>query len=291
MSAEAIAAVIADIRDGNVVNTLPHDKDLYDACLANAQLGTVVDATAIYADLVARDDPVWIYEDHSCIAPPWINARFAYRNEHGNVIVMAASADERPLWIERKPAWKEDQHPVDWTSVRWTITTTVWIGGRSREVGGAFPTAGPVHLWRFAVADDGQPLDLNWVHLLDEYPMQQWDMAHLTLLGALNFCACSNVEIVEPDRPRAERRRIERTGIRVHTLNVFPAGKRTRGSKGEPVGGTPLHSVRGHFATYGSGGRGLLFGRHAGRFWVPAHARGNPEHGRVDKDYRLKGAT
>lgn len=292
MTAHPIALVVADIDAGRVRSLLGTDRRTFQVCLADAQAGVVIDVTPIYDSLVAKDDPVYIYEDHPCIAPPWAAARMAYVNEHGNVIVLAACVTEvqatarenfGAVWVSSTPP----PHPVDWPRVRWVIDTTIWIGGRSPGMGGPVGTSGPAHLWRFAVYDDGQPADLRWIHLVPEYDMEHWDMAQLVLLGALNFCACSNIEVVEPQRPRPERRRLERTGVRVHTLTVHPRGKRTRTAKGEPVGGTPLHSVRGHFATYGQGDRGLLFGKYAGRFWVPAHARGNPEHGRIDKDYVL----
>jgi hypothetical protein len=50
----------------------------------------------------------------------------------------------------------------------------------------------------------------------------------------------------------------------------------------------PLTSVRGHFATYGQDGRGLLFGKYAGRYWIPQHARGSAEHGVVAQEFRLE---
>jgi hypothetical protein len=34
--------------------------------------------------------------------------------------------------------------------------------------------------------------------------MKYWGMAHVTLLGALNFTNCRNVELVDPQRPRAQ---------------------------------------------------------------------------------------
>ncbi len=288
MSAEPIARVIADLRAGRARNLLPDDPTMHAMALEHAKGATVVDATPIYESLVAKDDPVYLYEDHPCIAPPWPSAAVCYVNGHGNVIVMQASADE-VAERKRRELW-EPANPVDWSRVRWIVDTFVWIGGRSPVAGGLVPTAGPVHLWRFAVYADGQPADLRWVHLIPDYPMERWDMAHLTLLGALNFMNCRNVELVEPTRRRAERRRLARTGVKVHTINVFPVGRSTRGG-GWPASdgaGTPLTSVRGHFALYGSEhGRGLLFGKLSGRFWIPQHARGGQEHGQSETDYRL----
>lgn len=287
VTADAIANVVADLHTGRVRLLDPHSTGIADHAHARIHQPTVVDCTAIYQSLIAKDDPVYIYEDHPSIAPPWPEAAYAYRNEHGNVIVMHATtvdADSR--------RW-DTAHPVDWDAVRWVVETFVWVGGRSRELGG-FITTGPVHMWQYAIGAAGQPLDLHWVQLVGDYPMQHWDMAHLVLLGGLNFLNCSNVDAVEPRRPRAERRRIARTGVRVHEIVVRTAGRTSHTVATGDGGGVPLTSVRGHFAHHGNccpdvhEPRGLLFGRLTGRYWKPAHARGAVEHGESAGSYRLK---
>lgn len=240
---------------------------------------TVVDATAIYHSLVAKDEPVYLYEDHPCVSPPFSEAAISYVNEHGNVVVMHATAD-----TTIKP-WDTESKVVDWSRVKWALTVFVWIGGQGGS--GPVPTTGPVHMWWIAVYDDGEPADIHWIHIAEDVPLEQWDMAQLVLLGSLNFLNCRNVALVDPVRPRAEARRVARTGVKVHTINVLPTGSSTRGSRGDPVG-VPLASVRGHFACYGPEyDRELLFGKYAGRYWRPQHARGSKEHGESQADYRL----
>ena len=309
MSADEIARVIADLRGGRQRRLLlaePSNPALQSQADEIAALsGPTVDATAIYDSLVARDDPVAVYEDHPCIAPPWDSATICYVNEHENVIAMtlcAGTLEDGYRDMSRtdviadlntgrqrgsQPEPWEPAEPVDWDRVRWLITALVWVGGRSH--GRHCPTGGPAHLWKFAVYDDGTPADLHWVHIVPDYPMERWDMAHLVLLGALNFCNCRNVELIEPRRSRAEARRIARTGVQVHTINVFPSGKSARAAKAEGAMGTPLTSVRGHFSCYGPDyGRGLLFGKYAGRFWIPQHARGDAAVGESKADYVLR---
>jgi hypothetical protein len=47
-----------------------------------------------------------------------------------------------------------------------------------------------------------------------------------------------------------------------------------------------FHGVRGSYHRYGPEyGRGLLFGKYAGRFWVPPHVRGSREAGEVVQTY------
>lgn len=285
MTAEPVARVIADLRAGRVRHVV-EDPRLNEIALAGAKTATVVDATAIYNSLVAKDDPVWVYEDHPCIAPPWESAAVCYVNEHGNVVVMQVTATDVPK-SERRKRW-EPADPVDWDDVRWLLDTFVWIGGRSPDFG-PLPTTGPVHMWRFAVTENGTPADLGWIHLEPRYPLEHWDMAHLVLLGSLNFMACRNVQLVEPERPRPTRRRLARLGVPpIRTVNVYPAGKSSNGNGAGSGEGVPLTSVRGHFSHYGAQyGKGLLFGRLSGRFWVPQFARGSKELGETEKDYRL----
>ena len=295
-TADGIAKVISDLRRGHtqpVILPGMDDERAESAVRAYALARelvmdpVVVDATAIYHSLVAKDEPISMYEDHPCIAPPWEEAAICYQNEHGNVIVMHSSVmPVNPL----KPPWEDmaDTHQIDWMRVKWRLDIFVWVGGHSKTAG-LQPTHGPRHLWQFAIYPDGQPADLHWVQLVPEYPMDSWDMAHLVLLGALNFMNCRNVALVEPKRARHVQRRLDRMGVKIHTINVFPVGRTSRSPDSrEDSLGTPLTSVRGHFACYGPEyNRGLLFGKYAGRYWRPQHARGSPEEGVSIADYRL----
>lgn len=282
MSAEAVGRVVADLKAGRCRNPVEGGR----VGLRSGQEGTVVDATALYHSIVERDEPVALYEDHPCIAPPWPSFMVCYENEHGNVVIMHGLVSDRATGNDWTWDWRPECE-VDEDRLRWRIDVIVYVGGRGKS--GPAPTTGPLHSWKFLVYDDGEPADLHWEQIVPEYPMENWDMAHLVVLGALNFMNCRNVDIVDPERPRPERRRVERTGVTVHTINVFPTGKATRSPKGEPLGGsTPLSSVRGHFAEYGVNGKGLLFGKYAGRFWIAQHARGDTAAGdATGNDYRL----
>lgn len=285
-AAEDIARVVESIRKGQV--RLHRDKRLSELALESfKQASGIVDATSIYDDLISEQKlgkPVHFYEDHPSIAPPWEQAIIGYQNGHGNIILMdcvAKETDGTKQWDVVKRI--EGDAEVEWERVRWRIDVLLWLGGQD-HTGKRTPTTGPMHYWRLAVYENGEPADLSWVHIYPEYPMEYWDMAHATLLGSLNFMNCRNVEIIEPQRPRPQARRIARTGVRVSMLNVFPIGKSSRnGNKGGESQGVPLTSVRGHFATYGPEyGKGLLFGKIAGRFWIPQHARGDKAVGETE---------
>ena len=156
MTAEPIASVIADLRTGRVRNAVD-DRELFAQALGRVDSTTVVDATAIYASLVANERPVYFYEDHPCIAPPWLSAVICYVNEHGNVVAMQATARRRSE-DDDKAEWEGTAEMLDWSAVRWIVDTFVWLGGRSGR-GDSIGTLGPVHMWRFAVFAGGQPAD------------------------------------------------------------------------------------------------------------------------------------
>lgn len=276
MTASAIAEVVRDIEDGRV-RQLPGQGPLLPGFAAGMP---VIDATAIYHSLLAKE-AVMLYEDHPSITPPWPAFHLAYVNEFGNVIVIVCAA------IDDETPW-ETAEPVDWATVRWALTSLVFCGGYSKSVPGPIPTTGPVFCWQYAIGAQGEPLDLHWRQTHESQTGEMWTNSQLVTLQALNFLNCRNVQIVEPHRPRAERRRIARTGVTVSEINVFPIGRSARSAKLEPVG-VPLTSVRGHFAHYGPQyDRALLFGKYAGRYWIPQHARGTAELGEVEHSYTLR---
>jgi len=283
MTADSIANVIADLRNGQVRHVVG-DERLNSVALSRASTSTIVDSTTIYQSLVENSKPIWIYEDHPNIAPSWESCAVCYVNEHGNVVVMQSSTMEH----DHSKAW-ETENDIRWADVRWIIESFLWLGGKSGD-GDSFPTAGPVHLWRYAVYGTGEPADMHWYHIYPQYPMQNWDMAHLVLLGSMNFLACRNIQLIEPHRPRAQQRRLYRQGISIKTISVKPVGKTYKngnGRRGEPTN-MPLTSVRGHFASYGPEyGRGLLFGKLSGRFYIPQHAIGSIVNGQRTNDYEL----
>jgi hypothetical protein len=286
-SAEAIAKVVADLRAGRIFDV--YDAGLYATEIQDFESAVVVDATAVYYDLLKRKG-VNLY-DHR-LAPVWPNSLICYRNEHGNGIVTHAEAVPLAEWDSTGDRWETNlEHTIDWDRVRWVYLFTIFSGHRAQGNTVAVPTAGPLHMWRAAVYGDGEIADLRWVAVSRDPDLnERWDMAQLITLGAINLGNCVNVELMEPKRSRHAQRRLDRSGVRVSELHVRPISKSYRGRRDgrEPLGTVPIHSVRGHFAEYGVNGRGLLFGKYAGRYWIPAHARGNPEHGQVEQSYQVE---
>lgn len=120
-------------------------------------------------------------------------------------------------------------------------------------------------------------------------------------LFTFSLLHCTNVKVVEVDprsmmsrqqRRAAERRRED--PILYKVLEVKPFGS-YRKSANEPQGEgrtKRLHHVRGHFMEFGPEyGKGLAFGRIAGRFYCPPHIRGDLAEGAVAKTYKLAKPT
>lgn len=299
MTAEPIAEMVADIRAGRVTHPV-NNSAVNTTLLRRAQKPQpVVDCTAIFAAQQARDE-IALYEDHPSITPPWDDALLCYVNTFNNVIVLQV---HRYQFDGPAPGQRDwfTENDVDWSQVRWIAETTIWVGGRAGD-GTYLPTSGPCHMFRHAINGDGSPADINWLALLvpggrraerqdlDDPNQGIWDGALITLGAALNFLGASNVEVAEPQRPRPARRRLARTGVTVQTIVVRPPGKqRAAQSAPRPIeaGEQVFSPVRGHWVRYGVEGReGLLFGKYSGKFWVPAHIRGEADGGQ--RDYVLK---
>lgn len=297
MSADAIAHVIADLRDNRFrLPPLVQNGPAGDGSEEALQLAREVAAEATIIDCTAVADSLYggsrdLFDDHPCIAPPWTYAAFCFVANNGEIYVMSTIATEHEPELEqddiRGHSWKSTRI-TDWSTVKWTTHTFVWVGGPGA------PPYGPVCGLQSAIAADGGPLDFHWISLEDRIDPQAWELPQAVLLGSLNLLACNNVEAMEPCRPRAQRRRLERLGVRVNTIHVFPAGSKRRsvGAAQEFGAGVAAHAVRGHFAHYGremadGSHSGLLFGKYAGRFWIPSHARGSSQHGEVRSTYEL----
>lgn len=121
----------------------------------------------------------------------------------------------------------------------------------------------------------------------DPTPLLRVGMFWLCRLLAFSLVRNHRFEAVPMSR--AERRRATLPpSIRFTRLTIDPMRPTRRTSA--PAGAsheTPWHQVRGHFVTYRP--EAPMFGRPGlhGTYWIPAHVRGDREHGEVHKDYRV----
>lgn len=112
--------------------------------------------------------------------------------------------------------------------------------------------------------------------------------------SSLMLMDCKNVSLAARDNtPRHARIAAKRHGgnpddYRYHVLVVRPAGARSD-APAQELGTMPHHVCRGHFSEYGPKyGKGLLFGKYEGRFYVPPHLKGDKKNGTVAKDYEVR---
>lgn len=282
-----------DMRAVDLTEGMPRFNLVNSLHLSNA---LQIDCQAIYERWMAAGKGNDLYELR--MAPPWPNALLVYNNEAGNVwaLHIIASDMHGEEWTDeyrKEIGWQPQppaDHTIDWDRVRWVMSVQAYCGGRS-STGAWVQTVGPLMIWRIAVYDDGEPADVHWTHVVPTVPMHKFNNSLGVLTETLNMCNCTNVHVVEADRPmaRPQRRRFERMGVRFSEVHVRPASRSYRG-KGTALADMemPIHGVRGHYATYGADGRGLLFGKLAGRFWIPPHVRGVAEAGEVSQSYTIE---
>lgn len=300
---ELKAKVANDLASHRYVNTITNQgtaqvySDLTASILSDA---TVVDCQPVYDRWMVSATGNDLYDLR--LAPPWYNALLMYNNTHGNVwaMHMVGSDIMAKNWSDVSRAeieWQPQEpanHKIEWDQVRWVYSVQVYVGGLGRVGTDAQrtlamqPTTGPLMVWRIAVYEDGVPADIHWTHVSPDVPFHKFNNAMGALTETINMCNCINVHVAESERnlPRAQRRRLARYGVRFSEVHIRPASKSYKGN-GTRLADmqVPIHGVIGHYNTYGSNGRGLLFGKYAGRFWIPPHVRGSKEVGEVQQRY------
>jgi hypothetical protein len=115
-------------------------------------------------------------------------------------------------------------------------------------------------------------------------------------LQTIGFMNCRNVERLDapeeaPTPKWCRRQRVPE--LRYQVLRIDPnrlVPKKSDEHKTEgDRSGKALHICRGHFAHYVEGESAGLFGKGLyGSFWIPSHARGSLEHGRVISQYEVE---
>jgi hypothetical protein len=285
VTSEAIARVVADIRDQRVV-PFPGAERAHEhlgiSAASYVKHFPTIDATVVYRTFTDSDKNYDIYAE-SIVRPVHDAYTTAYLNEHGNVIVMHAITAPRVDGAWDDLAWQpiNAEHTIDWDEIEWCTAVGWWLGGRTGD-GQAIHTLGPVYLIKLAIKADGTMQDLSWVDFTQgRYPPSNWDTAVVVWLKTATWLNCRNVELLEPRWSRPTRRRLDRMGVHPRELHIWPIGKTRQmlGPRRLGDGTSPLTTVRGHVARYGVEGRGLLFGKYAGTFWIPAHIRGSEVNG------------
>lgn len=297
MTADHVAAAVADLVAQRHMDTMRGDpplianmlgaesfRDLERASLDHARdEGVVVDIGSVLATFTESVSP---YDQ--VMLPVWSSALIGYHRHADDVTgewvtrvgiaqcFTPDQVDQRAQWESKDP----EDHTFTWAEVAHVHRLLEYVFSPQTPRG-----RGPVCLTQCAVTPEGQVLDMMWTDIEPGTHLRS-NLAVVWMM-TLDLLACRNVSVREPHRDRATARRVARAlpGTRVSELAITRSGAWTRGRMGDamPIDATPLHTVRGHFAEYGANGKGLLFGRIAGRFFIPQHARGSAEHGRTEQ--------
>ena len=280
--------------------------------VSQAQLIVADNVAEYYLSHIGHEDPITV-SDFPNVMPPFqftfLEMRYPGFSElkqggyeEGGVLFVV---DERKKWEEYGWFDTEDKRKLFYQpQVTYCLTGHVFIKlrGRLPRLYGYFV---------LPVDSQGQLVSSNTdIQFFFHFPMSFLDITEAermefingTLMGrlalpaclALSFMHCKNVKMVEEIPSAKLSKKRERKGgkplLRYHVLKIdhmksvleHEGHASTEGLK------KALHICRGHFATYGQDGKGKLFGKHAGRYWIPMHMRGDIKHGMVDKTYDVR---
>lgn len=166
---------------------------------------------------------------------------------------------------------------------------------------------GPVAVFHIIADEQGRPIEQTYelsAEYTDQLPSNEVDEPTLwffrrlaPFLQGISFMHCKNVRIEKneaSDKQQKKRKKNMRAALtKYFTVGIEPFKEKINKASvnADPNDETtvPLTIARGHYAEYGPEfDKGLLFGKIAGRFWVPFHVRGNVKNGVRKKDYEVK---
>jgi hypothetical protein len=241
-----------------------------------------------YAQYYKSDD--WDMYDVSLLQlPPYPRTWIEARDEGATYAVLAETVEAPP----------KDEYPNEIPDgTRYTTFLSVFCSDRGMDFPRrCFPSVAMYH-----TDECGRPTSPMGVRSYSELPPDKRGSLEAAIDQAVDFAAfvfrllsCKNVvEVVNPISDKLQKRR-RRNGkqpltefrtvkISIPGQRVFAKNSSERSSEIEKR----FHTVRGHFAEYTE--KNKLFGKIIGRFWIPAHVRGNKNLGAIHKSYELEPA-
>jgi hypothetical protein len=154
---------------------------------------------------------------------------------------------------------------------------------------------------KYKIPDEGEPfrdvkVDLRWRGSKNDDQVATELYVFHPILMAFSFANCKNVEKVTvyppPKLNKARVRRSKQPLVTYSIINILPVSHRAprnRSVESEDGAGVALHIRRGHFACYGEKyGKGKLFGKLEGRYWIPQTAVGDEALGERKHDYEVR---
>lgn len=247
--------------------------------------------------------------DCGSVMPPFRETWFEAIHDNRKVGCLVMLSDAAHMEINTEVLIK----PADKVQARSSLERPFVADGKSVSLNATRITLSPVievkgnplifpYLVSCAIAATGEPMSLPWFS--PKYSDSRIDsdvreMARLTGMMssffwfALALLNCKNITKQEiktsPALQKARLRKGKALLRNFYVLNV------TTEHRVKAEGGTDnatqvtskrLHMVRGHLADYTQGAG--LFGKLKGRYWIPAHARGDIAQGEIQKRYAVK---
>lgn len=236
------------------------------------------------------------------ISPPFENLFIEARDrktgiQYGSLRVAHDLTDDNP-YAQALRAFPKEAFPPDSrfaTKPRWIVDSYVFAYSPSWRHG---VPMGPLSVTKIAVDGQGHQARLEegkavaLISGAEGLPLrslgESWEPFFAHVMHLMN---CRNITLVDAPMSRAERRERSRNSLpevkfKVLAIGSIGGAKSTGSERKDIVGMTPMHLVRGHFATYTEAKP--LFGKYTGTFWRPAHVRGTADAGTVYKDYKVK---
>lgn len=280
--------------------------------LAAAQL-IVIDNVASYfwEHFLPRENEAVGVNDFPCVTPPFPSIFFDFRIRQSSLLY--PQFEEAGLWmrmVEKSDAleiFRDGQvrslfHNEDVAAILLCYPYARRRGSKNVVEVGQFvlPITGQGLI---IPSEDGEMLIMGRTVGGDGFGTQKersgiasafvWEIIYPSLL-ALSFMHCKNTRTMTEEPPsklsKIHKKETGRPLLRYYVLQIdHMKAILKKAEKGGKLGLTQALSIcRGHFAEYGKDGKGLLFGKLVGRFFIPMHTRGDRKAGVIVKDYEVK---
>lgn len=258
-------------------------QNMVEDLLLGARHAVVFEIQNVFDYFDAHEQVLWrVDRDFPNVAPVFPATWFEYRR-----------FGQRIGWIVLADRLGEE------SEARWGVQAYMFRDGDYPKI-----AAGPSPIIAFQVSEDGRciaPSDptRSAVQFLGFKggDARRFMQLIFPVMLAGSFLHCKNVLVTDNEgkhASRQERRAAERRNdpplVTYKTLQIEPMKKvlATEGDIAKNGLAKALHICRGHFAEYGGeSGKGKLFGKLEGRFYIPAHVRGSAEKGVVHKRYNV----
>lgn len=250
-----------------------------------------------------------LYEDLPSIVPPWwtVWAEWSSGKSTVGVLAMAQQGPFDPgnpepeqlpdatggLQMTSGDLWISDNLPLEaWTNVEFVWTAHILLSTNGGKV------TGPIATVMTAVDRYGQALDITYkirdarLAAAEDEGVGITQRIANTFHWVIAFMNLRNVTLEQhapspaQNRKHRRKRKADHDLLTFGTLRIDPLGAKSQGGgQSRSIGETRFHIARGGLRHYGDCcpgvhlPNGLLFGKLEGVYYVPAHVRGNPEHG------------